>query len=152
MILEKIANKRVATITAQENLRDAAKVMRDQHVGSLVVVKKEGIREVPVGVLTDRDIVVSTCAFGIPPDSVAVKDVMSVNFVSAKIHDGFYHVLNLMKEHGIKRVPLVNAENSLVGMVSTHELLSVLSDELGVVVKVTDRQHEVENERRPHLL
>ena len=152
MILDKIANKKVATVLQSANLQDAAKVMRDQHVGSVVVVKKEGIRELPVGTITDRDIVVSTSAFGIPPDSVLVRDVMSASFVCAKISDGFYRVLNLMKEHGIKRVPLVDSEGVLAGMVSTHELIAVLSDELNTVVKVTDRQHEVEGERRPRLI
>jgi CBS domain-containing protein len=152
MILEKIAQRNVATISASETLKEASKVMRDRHVGSLVVVKKEGIREVPVGMLTDRDIVVSTCAFGIPPDGVLVKDVMSSEFVSARISDSFYHVLQLMKEHGVHRIPVVDSAGALTGIVSSHELLSVLADELGIVVKVTDRQHEVESERRPHLL
>jgi len=120
--------------------------------GSLVVVKKEGLREIPVGVLTDRDIVVSTCAFGIPPDGVLVREVMSSEFVSAKISDSFYYVLNLMREHGINQIPLVDGTGSLSGIVSSHELLAVLADELDLVMKVADRQHEVEAERRPHLL
>ena len=152
MILEKIANRKVVTVAGSENLKEASKLMRDRHVGSLVVVKKEGLREIPVGVLTDRDIVVSTCAFGIPPDGVLVRDVMSSEFVSAKISDSFYHVLNLMKEHGINRIPLVDGTGSLSGIVTSHELLAVLADELDLVVKVADRQHEVESERRPHLL
>jgi CBS domain-containing protein len=152
MILEKIANRKVATVNGSENLKDAAKIMRDKHVGSLVVVKKEGVREIPIGMLTDRDIVVSTCAFGIPPDGVLVKDVMSSEFVSAKISDSFYHVLHLMKEHGIHRIPIVDSSGGLTGIVSSRELLAVLSDELGIVVQVADRQHEVESERRPHLL
>ncbi len=152
MILEKIARKDVITVTEGATMQEAAKAMRDHHVGSVVVIDQRGNRKMPVGMVTDRDIVVSTSAFGIPPNSVYVKDVMSSTLVMAKAGDSFNHVLNLMKEHGVKRIPLVDSEGSLVGMISTHELMSVLSDELSVVVGVTERQHQVESDRRPRLV
>jgi CBS domain-containing protein len=151
MILEKLARKDVVTVPENATMQEAAKAMRDAHVGSVVVVNEKAGRRIPLGIVTDRDIVVSTSAFGIPPASVQVKDVMSASLVSAKKSDSFNHVLNLMREHGVKRIPLVDSEGSLAGMVSTHELISVLADELGVVVKVTERQHQVESDRRPKL-
>jgi CBS domain-containing protein len=57
--------------------------------------------------------------------------------------------MNLMKEHGVKRIPITDSDGALFGVISTHELMSVLSDELSEVVKVTERQHQVEAERRP---
>ena len=149
MILEKIANKKVITLPANATMLEAAKAMRDYHVGSVIVVEEKSGRKMPLGIVTDRDIVVSTSAFGIPPNSIEVKDVMSGTLVSARKNDSLNHVLNLMKEHGVKRIPITDSEGALFGIVTTHELMSVLSDELGEVVRVTERQHQVESERRP---
>ena len=51
----------------------------------------------------------------------------------------------------MKRVPVVDSEGALLGIVTTHELMSVLADELNVLLKVTERQHQVETDRRPRL-
>ena len=149
MILEKIANKKLITVPASASMLEAAKAMRDYHVGSVIVVEEKSGRKIPLGIVTDRDIVVSTSAFGIPPNSIGVKDVMSGTLVSARKNDSLNHVLNLMKEHGVKRIPITDADGALFGIVTTHELMGVLSDELSEVVRVTERQHQVESERRP---
>jgi CBS domain-containing protein len=151
MILEKIANRNVVTIPEGATMETAAKTMRDQHVGCVVVVQEKGLRKIPVGMITDRDIVVSTSAFGIAPNTVYVRDVMSATLVTARKNDSFNHVLMLMKEHGVKRIPIVDSEGALMGIVTTHELMSVLADELNVLLKVTERQHQVETDRRPRL-
>ncbi|MBU6153523.1 MAG: CBS domain-containing protein [Bdellovibrionales bacterium] len=151
MILEKIANRNVVTIPENATMELAAKTMRDQHVGCVVVVEDKGLRKIPIGIITDRDIVVSTSAFGIAPSTVYVRDVMSSAVVTARKNDSFNHVLMLMKEHGVKRIPIVDSEGALMGIVTNHELMTVLSDELNVLLKVTDRQHQVEADRRPRL-
>ena len=151
MILEKIANRNVVTIPENATMELAAKTMRDQHVGCVVVVQEKGLRKIPMGMITDRDIVVSTSAFGIAPNTVYVRDVMSATLVTARKNDSFNHVLMLMREHGVKRIPIVDSEGALMGIVSTHELMSVLADEFNVLLKVTERQHQVESDRRPRL-
>jgi CBS domain-containing protein len=151
MILEKITNRNVVTIPEGATMEVAAKTMRDQHVGCVVVVQEKGLRKIPIGMITDRDIVVSTSAFGIAPNTVYVRDVMSATLVTARKNDSFNHVLMLMKEHGVKRIPVVDSEGALLGIVTTHELMSVLADELNVLLKVTERQHQVETDRRPRL-
>jgi CBS domain-containing protein len=152
MILEKVATKNVITVPETASMQEAAKVMRDYHVGSVIVVDEKMGRKVPVGIVTDRDIVVSTSAFGIPPNSVYVRDVMSATLVTARRNDSLNHVLMLMKEHGVKRIPLVDADGGLIGLISTHELMSLLSDELNTVVRITERQHQVESDRRPKII
>ena len=151
MFLEKITNRNVVTIPEGATMEVAAKTMRDQHVGCVVVVQEKGLRKIPIGMITDRDIVVSTSAFGIAPNTVYVRDVMSATLVTARKNDSFNHVLMLMKEHGVKRIPVVDSEGALMGIVTTHELMSVLADELNVLLKVTERQHQVETDRRPRL-
>jgi len=151
MSLKKIATRNVATLQTDATVLEAAKKMRDSHVGDVVIVKTEDGREVPVGILTDRDIVVSTVAFGVAPGVVTVEDVMAPTVTVAKTTDSLYHVLNLMKEHGIKRIPLVNSAGTLQGIVSSEDIVAILASELTDVVRITERQHDVEAQRRKRI-
>ena len=149
MLLQKIATRNAVTVSANATIEEAAKVMREYHVGDLVVVKKEGDRTRPIGIITDRDIVVSTTAFGVAPWDASVADTMVSPFVTARVTDHIDHVLNLMKEHGIKRVPLVNEEGDLTGIISADDITTFLSSELSDVTKIIPRQRDVEIHRRP---
>lgn len=151
MSLKKIATKKVVTVSPDATVQEAAKKMREGHVGDVVVVRTGGGKTVPIGILTDRDIVMSTTAFGVAPGSVSVEDVMVPMLATAKTTDSFYHVLNLMKEHGVKRIPLVNGSGSLEGIISSEDIVALLASELTDVVNITERQHDVEAERRKKL-
>ncbi|MDR3606636.1 MAG: CBS domain-containing protein [Oligoflexia bacterium] len=151
MSLKKIATQNVVTVSPETTVLEAAQRMRELHVGDVVVVKRDGAKKVPIGILTDRDIVVSTVALGVAPGAIAVEEVMLPILVMAKITDNLYHVLNLMKEHGVRRVPLVNAAGLLEGVVSVEDITALLASELADVVKIKERQHKIETERRKKL-
>lgn len=87
MIIEKIAQNPVITVSKNAGVDEAAKLMRDAHVGDLVVVELDERGEIPVSILTDRDIVVSTIALGIDPRTLRVEDIMSIGLVTAKAGD-----------------------------------------------------------------
>jgi CBS domain-containing protein len=151
MLLEKIGTKNVVTVSATSTIEEASKIMRECHVGDLVVTQKTGNRIRPVGIITDRDIVVSVCAFGVAPWNANVGDIMIAPFVMASIADSMDHILNLMQEHGVKRIPLENAEGDLVGIVSSDDLTRYLASELNVIGKILPRQKEMEARRRPRF-
>ena len=148
MNLKKIATRNVVTLAPDATVQEAVKKMREFHVGDIVIVKNVAGKTVPLGILTDRDIVMSTVAFGVAPSSVTVEEIMAPALTAAKTTDSFYHVLNLMKEHGIKRVPLVNPAGTLEGIISSEDIVALLASELTDVVKIKERQHSVEIERR----
>ena len=151
MLLQKIATKNVVTISANATIEDAAKMMREFHVGDLVVMQNDGHRQLPIGIITDRDIVLSTTAFGIAPWNASVEDTMVSPFITAKATDHVDHVLNLMKEHGIKRIPLIDEEGVLTGIISADDIITFLSSELNDVTKIIPRQRDVEIHRRPRF-
>ncbi len=153
MSLERIAKKYVATITPEATVQDAAKMMRELHVGDVIIVKPglELGTSAPIGILTDRDIIVSTVAFGVDPKTVLVKDVMSLNLTTAKITDSVFHVINLMKENGIKRIPLIDSEGTLVGILSADDLIGMLASEMTDISKIIEQQRNVEFVRRRRL-
>ena len=114
------------------SLRDAALLMRNQHVGALVVVeKKEGVTR-PVGILTDRDIVVAVVAVpGARPEGIRVADAMSSKLAVAREDDGLFEVAQRMSERAVRRLPVVAPDGSLKGIVTLDDVLRVISAELG---------------------
>ena len=113
------------------DLRDAARMMRDNHVGALVVVEKKAGASRPVGIVPDRDIVVSVVAApGVRPEALLVRDVMSAELATVNENDGVFEAVEAMRDRGARRLPVVADDGKLVGMLSLDDLLRVISAEL----------------------
>jgi len=147
MELDRIAQRSVITISPRATIQEAAKVMRESHVGELMVVDDDDVKTHAVGILTDRDIVVSTVAFGISPETVLVEELMSPNVVTASIHDSLPEVLRLMKEHGIRRIPLVEASGAVEGIICVDDVVEYLAIELGDLAQISEQQRSIELSR-----
>ncbi|MDH4190622.1 MAG: CBS domain-containing protein [Betaproteobacteria bacterium] len=113
------------------DLRTAAQMMRDNHVGALVVVdRKEGARR-PLGILTDRDIVVAVVAApGVRPEALRVGDVMTSELAVVDEYDGVFEAVEMMRDRGARRLPVVAGDGTLVGILTLDDLLRVLAAEL----------------------
>jgi CBS domain-containing protein len=109
------------------DVAQAARLMRDQHVGFLVVHREGDDLRRPIGVLTDRDIVVEVTARGVDPNSVTVEDVMTREPRIARDSDELHDVLHTMKEAGIRRVPVVDFRGALVGIIAMDDVISIVA-------------------------
>ncbi len=129
-------------------LVEAARLMREHHVGCLVVVDGgAGPRRV-AGVLTDRDIVVAVVARGLDAQTLTVGDVMSAEPAVAREDDSLIDLMRLMRARGVRRVPVVGAQGELVGLATLDDLLAVLTEELGLLVQAIDREGQRERQCR----
>lgn len=128
MSLARFCRKVVAIIQPTQSVAEAAEAMRDRHVGALVVVQ-EDLR--PVGMLTDRDIVTRVVAERRDPTGVLVSDVMSPEPTIAHVEDSLDRTLFALREQGVRRLPIVNEQGRVVGLVSLDDVLVLLSAELG---------------------
>ena len=140
----------VAVISKDASIEEAAKVMRDHHVGSVVVVEsspKGGLE--PVGLLTDRDIVIELISLGISPDEVSVKDIMTPSPVTASHTASLHEVIQIMQKSKVRRLPIVDAKNLLVGFVSFDDLIENLGKEMANLSQITHAQQQVEKNARP---
>lgn len=114
---------------------DAARLMRDQNVGAIVIV--EGKK--PVGILTDRDIVARIVAEGKDPARVTVGEIMTSMPAVAPADIGLHEALRLCGAEGIRRLPLVDRGGDVVGMLSLDDLLRRLAGEMGQVASAIAR-------------
>jgi len=138
----------VVTATPDETVADAARRMRDSHVGTVVVVDGEG-RNRPTGILTDRDIVVGVVAQS--PDKVAsllVGDVMTRDVITARPAATLESALSTMQSHGIRRLPVVSGDGRLEGLIAFDDILEVTSEELSELVGLVAREQKLEHELR----
>jgi CBS domain-containing protein len=146
-----ICRRDVVTIAPENDLCDAARLMREKHVGMLVVVGTvEGnADQVVQGVLTDRDIVVTVVGRGAEPKGLKVMDVMTRNPLLVAEGASVAGVVRLMRTDGVRRVPVVGARNQLVGVISIDDVLDVLADQLTAISGAIRGEQARERELRP---
>ena len=149
MTVGDICNRNVVVAPQGETIIDAAKRMRASHVGDLVVVEMRDGRHVPVGIVTDRDIVMSVVAGD--PDHLAfllVSDVMSTDLITAREQDTIETGLTRMHEHGVRRLPIVDGAGALVGILTLDDVLRYLTAQQSELVALVAREQQHERQYR----
>ncbi len=148
MNVGKLCTRSVVIAEPDLSVLEAAHRMREHHVGDLVVVEAvEGGNE-PVGVVTDRDLVLQVLAQDIDwAKSLRVSDVMTCELITASEDEDASSVLQTMRDNGVRRVPVINQQGLLEGIVTYDDLLEWLVEELGGLVAVVGNQKQVETER-----
>jgi signal-transduction protein with cAMP-binding, CBS, and nucleotidyltransferase domain len=150
MSIGEICNREVIVIEQGSTIMEAARLMRNHHVGTLVVVEKIAPADnvIPVGILTDRDIVIEMIAEEVDFDAVAIRDVMSYELVTARESDGIWDTMQRMRAQGIRRIPVVSDAGTLVGILAIDDLLELLAEELTDLAKLIRREHQREEKKR----
>lgn len=105
-------------IDADKSVQDAAKMMRDENVGFAPIV--EGMRL--VGGLTDRDIALKVVAEGKDPESTTARDIASTNLVTVNVEEDLDAALQLMARHQVRRLPVVQGDGQLVGVIAQADV------------------------------
>jgi CBS domain-containing protein len=150
MRVSEICSRAVSHVTLSTSVIEAVRRMREEHVGDLVVVDERDGRQVPVGVLTDRDVVVGILARDADHlRTLDVRDVIGGTLVTASEDEDLAPVLRRMRSFGVRRVPVVDDKGSLAGVLSVDDVIPALSDEIAEVAALVARQAQREPERRP---
>lgn len=124
MLAREIMTHGVECVRPDEKLRDVAIKMRDKDVGSLPVC--EGSRL--TGIVTDRDIAIRCVANGEDPKTATVRDAMSEELVFCFEDQTVDEVSHLMRQHQIRRLPVLDAEKQVVGIIAVADLALTASD------------------------
>lgn len=148
MKIGELCNRVVVFAYRDMPLTEAAKLMREHHVGSLVVVKEDNGKRTPVGILTDRDIVVEVLAAGLDFRNLIVGEVMSDELITAEEDDDMLDVLGVMRRRGVRRVPVLTPSGTLAGIVTIDDLLGILSEQLDGIVRAIDGEQAKEVAKR----
>ena len=142
-------NREVVVVEPTISVTEAASLMRQHHVGDLVVVEKTGENVRPVGIVTDRDIVVEVVAQELNPDTLVVKDIMSADPVSVTEATPLLDTLDLMKQRGVRRVLVVSDSGSLQGLVATDDVIELIAEQLNDLTALVSREITQEQKQHP---
>lgn len=127
MSIESLLRRPVCMLPPEATCQEAAQVMRDEGVGSVVVAEEAR----PLGIVTDRDLVLRVMAAGREAGKTRLREVMSAQPVFLAKERGFDQLLATMRQQGVRRVPVVDEAGRLEGVVSLDDLLPLLADQLG---------------------
>jgi CBS domain-containing protein len=152
MAIGEICSREVVYVARGESCAQAAQLMRENHVGSLVVVAQAGAPVMPVGMITDRDLAVGVMALGLDPDKTLVEAVMRPRIALLRDTDGIGRAIALMRAEGVRRLPVVDAEGRLVGILAADDLIELFAEELSGLAAMVAKSRRLERaERRAAL-
>ena len=129
MSLERFCREPVVTIQPTQSIRDAALLMRDHHVGAVLVVDDDR----PIGIVTDRDIVMRAIIESRDPNRTPVRDVMSGSLTVAASNQTIDDAVIAIRTAGVRRLPIVNAAGKVIGIVTLDDLVVLMAGELNLV-------------------
>ncbi len=149
MPIGEFCNREVVIAARDSSAREAAELMRKHHVGCLVIVESLDGPRIPVGLVTDRDIVVEVVARQVAPDAVRIGEIMTGSVTTVRTGEGVYDTLHYMRDHGYRRMPVVDERGELVGIVAIDDYLGLLGEEMNELIRLIAREQRREADVRP---
>lgn len=147
MRVREICSFGTVTCHREASALDVAKLMHDRHVGAVIVVEGRQGGIVPIGVVTDRDLAIQVMAKEIDPASIRADDLMARDCVTLLDSDVAYEAIWQMRRSSVRRLPVVDAQGHLVGIVAMDDLNRFLAQELNDMAGIAEHQVRVEKSR-----
>lgn len=148
MSIANICTRDIVTLERDDTVLHAAKLMRQHHVGDVLVVKKKHDLLEPIGIVTDRDVVVEIVAPGLDPNVITVGDIMQPNLFTINEDAGVFDAIKLMANKGVRRLPVVNQDGALVGIITMDDLFLMMAKEFCSFAKLLTKEQENEAAKR----
>lgn len=149
MTIGDICNRDVVVAERETTAQAAAKLMRQHHVGSLVVIDRKEGRRVPVGVVTDRDLIMEIHALDLDASVIAVGDILGERLITVSESCSAMKTVQIMRMEGVRRVPVVDHEGSLVGIVTLDDMIGRLAKEFKEIADAVTHEQTREVWLRP---
>jgi predicted transcriptional regulator len=148
MPISEICNREVVILQRDSTVHEAAKRMRQHHVGDVVVIEERKGVQVPVGIVTDRDLVVEIMAPDLLQMVITVGDIMAPKLVTVKDSTGIYEAIQYMRSEGVRRLPVVDSNGGLIGILTLDDLLELLAEEMLELSKLVKHEQKKESANR----
>ena len=149
MLVGEACTREVVIVDRKDSILDAARLMREHHVGTVIVTERPDGERTPIGILTDRDLTIELIAEDVDVSSVCAADVMSEDLVTLNPETGIMEALHLMKEKAVRRAPVINTNGELIGILALDDIIELIAEQLLTVVNLMNRgQQKEKNIRR----
>jgi CBS domain-containing protein len=143
-----LCTREVVVAEREATVLEGARLMRTHHVGGIVVIDKLNDKKIPVGMVTDRDIVLEVVATELDASTLTMGDIMESDLAVATEDDTALAAIEKMRYKGVKRLPVVSDTGALVGLLSFSDLVEFLAEEVSHLAKVIVREQGRERGKR----
>lgn len=148
MSIKTLCTRDIVVVGRDDSVAQAAALMRENHVGDVLVVEKKHDVMVPVGIVTDRDVVVEIVAPGLDPKVITVGDIMLPVIFTIDENAGIFDAIRTMSDKGVRRLPVIKKDGSLTGIITLDDLLLLMSREFCSFAKLLNKEQQTEAEKR----
>lgn len=148
MIVGEYCNRVVIISSREASITEAAQLMRQYHVGDLIVTDASNGSNKPIGILTDRDIVIELIAREQDLASVTVGDIMSTELHTARETDDMMQTIQHMRNEGVRRMPVINVEGNLSGILTVDDVIDIIAEQLQGLAELTRKGRRFEQQKR----
>ncbi|MBI5659399.1 MAG: CBS domain-containing protein [Nitrosomonadales bacterium] len=148
MPVSEICNRKVVVVRRGDTALEAARLMRQHHVGNVLVIEERNGDNVPVGIVTDRDLVVEIMAPGLDQQAITAGDIMVPELATVKENVGIFEAIQYMRGKGVRRLPVVDESGGLTGILTLDDLLELLAEELHELAKLVKHEQKKETLNR----
>jgi CBS domain-containing protein len=140
MPVGEICVRDVIVCTGTTTIQEAARLMLQHNVGDVLIVDDSRGKRIPVGIITDRDIVVGIVALKLDPARTTTGDLMKKEVVTVREDQGVFETIQHMRMNGIRRMPVVDRNGALVGILSIDDLIQLLAEEMSELAKLISKE------------
>ncbi len=148
MLLRDLCTPDVVACAPDSSALYAARLMRQHHVGDVVIVEDPETEPSPIGLVTDRDIVVEVLGKELDPARVTLRQIMRTPAVIASTSEDVVQALERMKAHGVRRIPVVDESSRLAGILCLDDLVKRLAADATTLAEVIAREQDREHRTR----
>jgi CBS domain-containing protein len=140
MSVSECCNIGVVCCEADATIPEVAGLMRKHHVGDVIVIENRDGGRLPVGIVTDRDIVIEAVAVQLDVEVFTASDIMNTPLVTVRTDEGLVETLRTMRDHKIRRMPVVAGNGELYGIVTADDIMRLLALELSLMAEAIGDQ------------
>ena len=148
MHIGEVCTRSVVTCRRETSVVEVAQIMRDRQVGNVIVVDEREKSLIPVGIVTDRDLVIHVMAKGVSAEGLRAGDMIKGDLETARQADDIYDAIWRMRSKAIRRLPVVDSSNSLVGVLTVDDVTRLLAEALSEVGRIPLHQAKKEEGRQ----
>jgi len=144
MAINEFCHRNVVCATRDTTVTEAANLMRQHHIGDVIIVETRGGKQIPIGIVTDRDIVVEVIAAGIDPRLLKLGDLRLAPLVTVDEGTSYAETVSRMSAEGVRRMPVVGDDGALAGIITLDDMLWQLAAPLAALAGLSGRGRELE--------
>jgi CBS domain-containing protein len=141
----KFMTKTVLTANVDQTIQSVCKIMHENHIGSVIIVRKEIDGNRPLGIITESDIIHKIGSVELFTTQTPVRELMSNNIISIKPRNTISDAIGIMHGNNIRRLPVIDNDGKMVGIITDKDILKAIARNSSIASAYISREFDLED-------